>query len=46
MKCSELILPLVFKYLHFNWELHGELFSDTHGSCLCVGTNEVALLYN
>jgi hypothetical protein len=23
-----------------------ETYSDTHGSCLCAGKNDVALLYN
>jgi hypothetical protein len=26
--------------------LYGKLFSDTDGYCLCVGKNEVALLYD
>jgi hypothetical protein len=48
IKWSEFILlpTSIFKYLHFNWELHEKLFSDTHSSCLCVDKNEVALLYN
>jgi hypothetical protein len=46
IKWSEFILPLIFKYLHFNWELYGKLCSDTHGSCLYAGKNEVSLLYN
>jgi hypothetical protein len=26
--------------------VYGKLFPVSHGSCLCVGKNEVALLYN
>jgi hypothetical protein len=35
----------IFKYLYFNWELYAKLYSDTNGSCLCVGKTEVALFY-
>jgi hypothetical protein len=42
----EFILLFIFKELYFIWELCGKLFSDSHGSCVCVGKREVLLVYN
>jgi hypothetical protein len=43
---SEFILHFILRELYLNWELCGKMFSDTHGSCLCTGKNELALLCN
>jgi hypothetical protein len=45
-KWSEFILLFIFKELYFSWQLCGKLFSDSHGSCVCVGKREMALVYN
>jgi hypothetical protein len=43
---SEFILCFILKWLCFCSEVYGKLFPVSHVSCLCVGKNEVALLYN